>query len=191
MPTNNIYHHRRRPTNNTYKTAFLRSMSKTSDGTVLCVLNLTSVPGCALNIGAVSVDLRLSCFLFLTSLPTSPFESLIFLGRAGISGTSSISPSLSSRSSMEYIVLCVKRNCSFSRRASIWLDCWLTHESTVRKRGTEERCVMKLSRSTCAAVLRDGSWGVCGACEFVQLNLLAIGPPAGGRWEMLGRFERN
>jgi hypothetical protein len=62
----------------------------------------------------------------------------------------------------------------------------------VRKRGTDDRCVMKLSRPTIwVAVSRTVSCGVCGAFEFVQLNLLTMALPGAARAETDGRLLRN
>lgn len=165
----------------THNAAFRLPISSTSLGTVLRVLNLTSVPGCALNIGAVSTVSCRWCFVLLPSLSLPSGH----LGTGGISGT---------LSSSEYVVLCVMRNCCFRRCSSTRVDCWFTHELMVRKRGIDERDVMKLSRPSAGAaftVSREGSCGVCGALELVQLKRLAMAPPRPGRCEMEGRFERN
>ena len=90
---------------NAYSAKLSRPLSRISEGTALRVLKRTSVPGCALKIGAV---VCVSCLWCLMSLPTRPLllplrlkpaalgclvMPLAFLGTpdvsAGISGTSS------------------------------------------------------------------------------------------------------
>ena len=134
--------------------------SSISEGTALRVLKRTSVPGCWRKMGAVSTVVRVSCRSCLMFLPGRPLEGwgggvpgilggnvlvmLVEVSRSlctfrGIAGTSGIW----SRPSSEYTVeVDVRRNCSLSFCSSMRLDCWLTHESTVRKRGTDDRVVM-------------------------------------------------
>lgn len=169
----------------THSAPFLCPMSNTSDGTVLLTLNLTSVPGCALNIVAVATVVVVSwrwCLKFLLGRPFPSLENVA--GTLGISGTLS--------DSSEAVELCVMRNCDLRRCVSTRVDCWSTQELMVRKRGTEERDVMKLSRPMgWLTVSREGSWGVWGALELVQLKRLGMPTPGPGRWDMEGRLERN
>ena len=179
----------------------LLPISKISDGTALRVLKRTSVPGCWRKIGAVSTVVVVawrSCFTFFPGSPlecsgagvagigilTPSFSPTTLLGNIGTSGT------VSRSSSPEAADICVFLNWSLSFCSSRRFDCWSTHESIVRKRGTDDRSVIKLSRPIMwLPVSRDGSCGVCGACELVQLNLLTPGPA--GRPDTDGRLTRN
>ena len=132
-----------------------------------------------------------SCELNCAELSLS---ACTFLGMAGTSGTVSLA-SLVSLSSEYAVEVDVSLNCSLSFCASRRLVCWLTQESTVRKRGTDDRDVMYESRPWAWAwllfVSRAGSWGVWGALELVQLNLLMTLPRPPLFPDADGRLKRN